>query len=270
MSRRAMLVLVLTLAAACRRTTAVDLPEPVAPAPSASEAGSAAPAPVVVPVDDPEEAQALRRRLLAKVGLEVHDARVLAAMQAVPRHAFMPGYSLREAYVDEPRPIGWEQTISQPSIVGIMSEALKLEGRERVLEIGSGSGYQTAVLCELCREVYGVEILRDLTAAAQTRLAELGYRNAVLDSFDGSNGWPEHAPYDAILVAAGAPAVPRLLLHQLADHGRLIIPVGGRREQQLQCITRHGDRFNTLWDTPCRFVDLVGRFGWGGEGPAQA
>ena len=112
--------------------------------------------------------------------------------------------------------------------------------------------------------------MRELCDDARARLGQLGYGSFVIDAFDGSGGWPEHAPYDAILVAAGAPAVPPLLLYQLADQGRLVIPVGERGAQRLQRIRRQGDRFETRWDTPCRFVDLVGRYGWGGEGPAQA
>jgi len=238
-----MLVLVLTLAAACRRTTAVDLPEPVTSPPSASKSESAPPAPVVRPVDDPEEAQGLRRRLLAKVGLEVHDARVLAAMQAVPRHAFMPGYSLQEAYVDEPRPIGWEQTISQPSIVGIMTEALKLEGRERVLEIGTGSGYQAAVLARLAKEVYTIEILEPLATMAGERLAAMGYANIHVRAGDGYAGWPEHAPFDRILVTAAPPAVPKALLDQLVDGGILVVPVGPEhQDQRLLRYTKRGGK----------------------------
>ena len=226
--RRVLLVLMLVSAATCRRTTPVDLPQPSATA-GASVAPSAS---VAVPVDDSPEAQALRRRLLAKVGLEVHDARVLAAMNDVPRHAFMPGYSLTEAYVDEPRPIGWEQTISQPSIVGIMTEALKLGGTERVLEIGTGSGYQAAVLARLAKDVYTIEILEPLAAMAKERLAGMGYANIHVRAGDGYLGWPEHAPFDRILVTAAPPAVPQALLDQLADGGILVVPVGPEHQDQ--------------------------------------
>ncbi|HEY3356862.1 MAG TPA: protein-L-isoaspartate(D-aspartate) O-methyltransferase [Polyangia bacterium] len=200
----------------------------------------------------------------------ITDARVLAAMGRVPRHRFVAERLKDEAYGDHPLPLVHGQTLSQPYMVARMSELCELTGTERVLEIGAGSGYQTAVLCELCAQVYAVEIVRELCEAARARLTALGYHDFALEGFDGSNGWPEHAPYDAILVAAGAPAVPPLLLYQLADHGRLVVPVGTRGDQRLQCIRRKGDQFDTLWDTPCRFVDLVGRYGWGGEGPAQA
>jgi protein-L-isoaspartate(D-aspartate) O-methyltransferase len=213
-----------------------------------------------------------RRRMVEEqlAARGITDARVLHAMDTVPRHLFVAKGEEDDAYGDHPLVIGHGQTLSQPYMVARMVELCALRGDERALEIGAGSGYETAVLCELCREVYAVEIVRELCAEARRRLAGLHYRNVVLECFDGSTGWPEHAPYDAILVAAGAPAVPPLLLYQLADRGRLVIPVGDRMEQRLECITRQGDQFETLWDTPCRFVDLVGRYGWGGQGPAQA
>jgi protein-L-isoaspartate(D-aspartate) O-methyltransferase len=152
-------------------------------------------------------------------------------------------------------------------MVARMTELLALKGSETVLELGAGSGYQTAVLCELARFVYGVEIIPPLAEAARKRLLALGYRTFELACFDGTHGWPEHAPYDAIIVAAGAPRVPALLPAQLADGGRLVIPVGEREEQRLLRIVRQGDRFETDVDTPCRFVDLVGRYGWGGRPP---
>ena len=221
MTRRAMLLLVLTFAAACRRSTVMDTTER--------------------PVDDPPEAQALRRTLVAQVSREVHDERVLAAMQAVPRHAFMPGYSLREAYLDEALPIGWDQTISQPSIVGIMTEALTLGGTERVLEIGTGSGYQAAVLAGLVKEVYTMELLEPLAEQSKERLARMGYANVHVRAGDGWAGWPSLAPFDRILVTAAPPTVPQALVDQLADGGILVIPVGSQgRNQRLVRYTKRG------------------------------
>jgi protein-L-isoaspartate(D-aspartate) O-methyltransferase len=213
-----------------------------------------------------------RRRMVERqlAGRGIADPRVLDALGRVPRHRFVAAHLQDEAYGDHPLPIGRGQTVSQPYMVARMSELCALEGDERVLEIGAGSGYQTAILCELCREVFAIEIIHELAAQTRARLADLGYRNVVLESFDGTLGWPEAGPFQAILVAAGAPTVPVLLLYQLAERGRLIIPVGDRGEQRLQRVTRYGDQFETLWDTPCRFVDLVGRYGWGGEGPAAA
>jgi protein-L-isoaspartate(D-aspartate) O-methyltransferase len=151
-----------------------------------------------------------------------------------------------------------------------MCELARLQGHERVLEIGAGSGYQAAVLGELAGMVYAVEVRRDLGDKAQKRLASLGYRNVEVGVFDGTYGWNERAPYDAILVAAGAPMIPPLLVAQLGDGGRLIVPVGPRQGQRLAVVSRRGDEFETEWTTPCTFVDLIGKYGWGGEGPARA
>jgi protein-L-isoaspartate(D-aspartate) O-methyltransferase len=174
------------------------------------------------------------------------------------------------AYEDAPLPIGYGQTISQPYMVARMCELLSLSGRERVLEIGAGSGYQTAILCELSRSVYAVEVRPELGRAAERRLAILGYRNVEIGVFDGTYGWRERSPFDGIIVAAGAPAIPPLLVDQLDDGGRLVIPVGPRQGQRLAVVIRRGNEFETNWATPCTFVDLIGKYGWGGEGPARA
>jgi protein-L-isoaspartate(D-aspartate) O-methyltransferase len=152
-------------------------------------------------------------------------------------------------------------------MVARMIELCELRGSEPVLEIGAGSGYQTALLCELARLVFAVEVVPQLAQAARERLRALGYANFKLETFDGTAGWPEHAPYAAIVVAAGAPRVPMMLCDQLADGGKLVIPVGQRDDQRLLRIVRKGEDYVTDTDIPCRFVDLVGRYGWGGQPP---
>ncbi len=203
-------------------------------------------------------------------GRNIYDQRVLTAMRKIPRERFVDEAMRERAYEDAPLPIGSGQTISQPYMVARMCELGRFEGSERVLEIGAGSGYQTAVLCELARSVYAVEVRPELGYAALRRLATLGYHNVEIGVFDGSCGWPDKAPFDVILVAAGAPQIPPLLVDQLAESGRLIIPVGPRQGQRLAVVTRKGEEFSTEWTTPCTFVDLVGRFGWGGDGPGRA
>jgi len=192
----------------------------------------------------------------------IHSARVLEAMQAVPRHLFVPAEWLRAAYADEPLPIGEGQTISQPFMVAAMAEALSLEGEERVLEVGCGSGYQAAVLSRLAREVIAVEMQAALAASARERLARLGYANVTVEDGDGSAGWPALAPYDAILVTAAAPEVPKPLIDQLAEGGRLVIPVGGSKHQELLRIVKREGRTIERSLYSCRFVPLLGRYGW--------
>ncbi len=201
---------------------------------------------------------------------DIEDERVLAAMERVPRELFVPPELRDRAYDDAALPIGAGQTISQPYMVARMCELCELEGHERVLEIGAGSGYQTAVLAELARSIYAVEYRPELGYQAQNRLALLGYRNVEVGVFDGTHGWSDHAPYDAIVVAAGAPSIPPLLVAQLGDGGRLVIPVGPRQGQRLAIVRRRGGDFETEWTTPCTFVDLVGKYGWGGEGTPKA
>jgi protein-L-isoaspartate(D-aspartate) O-methyltransferase len=200
----------------------------------------------------------------------IRDRRVLEAMGRVPRERFVDAAQRERAYEDTPLPIGGGQTISQPWMVARMLELLGLRGDERVLEIGAGSGYQTALLAELGGMVFAVERLPQLARLGERRLAELGYNHVEVGCFDGTHGWRARAPFDAIVVAAGAPAIPVLLVDQLADDGRLVVPVGARDQQRLAVVTRHGDRFDTTWETPCTFVPLVGRYGWDGHGPARA
>lgn len=192
----------------------------------------------------------------------VRDARVLDAMRAVPRHAFVPTDLRAQAYEDAPLPIGGGQTISQPYMVAAMTAALRLRGAERVLEVGGGCGYQAAVLSALAREIVTVEYRADLAAATSARLAAMGYENIHVHCGDGTLGLPEMAPFDAILVAAGAPAVPPPLLAQLAEGGRMVIPVGNLESQELQLVERSRDIFQTTVLDTCRFVPLVGAHGW--------
>jgi protein-L-isoaspartate(D-aspartate) O-methyltransferase len=198
----------------------------------------------------------------------VRDPRVLQAMSEVPRHLFVPEALRGRAYDDEPLPIGLRQTISQPYMVALMLEAMELTGSERVLEVGTGSGYQAALLGELAREVWSVEIIPELADGARRLMADLGYSNVHAVVADGSIGLPAHAPYDAIVVAAGAPEVPAALVRQLAQGGRLLVPVGGSDHQMLQRIRRDGAATTTEALLSCAFVPLVGAQGWGPGGTA--
>ena len=192
----------------------------------------------------------------------IKDPRVLDAMGRVPRDRFVEEALVNEAYNDHPLPIGHNQTISQPYIVALMTEALKLTGTEMTLEIGTGSGYQTATLAELSKRVCTIERVRPLMVKARTVLAELGYNNILFKAFDGTLGWKEYEPYDAIIITAGAPKIPQPLLDQLADGGRLIVPVGNRSSQELIKATRKKGNIIQENMGGCRFVDLVGVHGW--------
>lgn len=216
--------------------------------------------------------EAAREKMVREqiAGRGISDPRVLAAMRKVPRERFVDAGTQDKAYEDRPLPIGHGQTISQPYIVARMAMLARLGGSERVLEVGAGCGYATAIYADLASEVWAIEIIPSLASFAARKLDELGYMNAHVECFDGTHGWPEHAPYDAILVAAGAPRVPVLLLSHLAPGGRLVIPVGPRDSQRLVVVTRKGEEFDSHYDIPVRFVDLTGRYGWGGQGPASA
>jgi protein-L-isoaspartate(D-aspartate) O-methyltransferase len=198
----------------------------------------------------------------------IRDPRVLGAMGLVPRHRFVESALAEMAYDDRPLSIGHAQTISQPYMVARATELAEVRPTDRALEVGAGSGYQAAVLARLCGEVFAVEIVPALAAHARQVLADVAAGNVTLESFDGSGGWPAHAPYDVIIVSAGAPRVPPLLAEELADGGRLVIPLGPPEEQTLALVRRHGDEFSTSYDTRCRYVDLLGRFGVGGGAPA--
>jgi protein-L-isoaspartate(D-aspartate) O-methyltransferase len=194
---------------------------------------------------------------------DIRDPRVLDAMRRVPRHLFVPAGSRATAYEDHPIGIGHGQTISQPYMVAFMTDALGLRGGERVLEIGTGSGYQAAVLAELCREVFTVERIPQLAAAAAETLSWLGYTNVSLRTGDGCEGWLERAPFDRILVAAAAPAVPDALRKQLADNAVMVIPVGDwRRTQEIVVARRTAGAVAIERSIGCRFVPLIGRGGF--------
>ncbi len=198
----------------------------------------------------------------------VRDSRALSAMSAVPREEFVPKEFRQRAYEDAPLPIGEGQTISQPYIVAAMTAALHLTGIERVLEIGTGCGYQAAILSRMAKIVFSIESRSELAATAAVRLERLSYANVHVHCGDGTLGLPELAPFDAILVAAAAPAVPAPLRSQLAEGGRLILPVGDTENQELLLLERHGNSFETIKLEACRFVPLVGYHGWK-EPPAR-
>ncbi len=192
----------------------------------------------------------------------IKDPRVIAVMKKIPRHLFVPENYRSQAYEDHPVPIEEKQTISQPYIVALMTEALRLKGNERVLEIGTGSGYQTAILAELADKVFTIERIELLHRKAKERLDKMGYKNIFYRLGDGTMGWPEEAPFDCILVSAGAPALPQPLVDQLAMGGRMIIPVGDKLSQELVLVERVPEGIRKSFLGGVRFVDLVGKWGW--------
>jgi protein-L-isoaspartate(D-aspartate) O-methyltransferase len=218
----------------------------------ASRAGS------VTPKADPEAA--LRARMVESqiVSRGVRDPRVLAAMREVPRHLFVETAQKAQAYDDTPLPIAGNQTISQPYIVALMTELLDLQPEERVLEIGTGSGYQSSVLSRLCREVYSIEIVPELAHTAAQRLSELGYRNVTVREGDGYRGWPEHAPFDGIIVTAAPERIPEPLLDQLAPGGRMVIPVGGFFQELKVFRKDPSGKITEQSILPVRFVPMTG------------
>ncbi len=196
------------------------------------------------------------------VSREIKDPRVIAAMKKVPRHLFVEEALQGQAYSDHPLPIGEKQTISQPYMVALMTEALALKGKEKVLEIGAGSGYQTAILAELAEKVFSIERIRSLAIRARQLLYDLGFFNVEIKIFDGTHGWMEEAPFDAIIVTAGAPDIPHPLLDQLAIDGRLVIPVGDTYAQDLIRVTKTKEGIKKEDLGGCRFVKLIGKYGW--------
>lgn len=203
-----------------------------------------------------------RERLIQHLRHEIDDERVLDAMARVPREIFVPSLSRQFAYDDRPLPIGEDQTISQPFIVALMTQALVLSGKEKVLELGTGSGYQAAILAELARQVITVERMPKLARKARQTLKSLGYTNVEVNIATKELGWPEEAPYDAIVVTAAAPRIPQGLLDQLAIGGRLVIPVGSRWEQDLLQVIRQKEEMTVKNLTHCRFVPLIGEDAW--------
>jgi len=206
--------------------------------------------------------KAARAGLIQHLRTEIRDERVLAAMSRVPRELFVPAEEKHLAYEDRPLPIGYEQTISQPFIIAMMTSALELSGKEKVLEVGAGSGYQSAILAELARLVITVERLPALAETARRLLEKLGYDNIKVRLAEPTLGWQLEAPYDAIIVTAGAPQIPDCLLAQLKTGGRMVIPVGSRHDQELVKIKKYKNRNEIHNLGGCRFVSLIGEDAW--------
>jgi protein-L-isoaspartate(D-aspartate) O-methyltransferase len=206
----------------------------------------------------------IRHDMVARQTYErgIRSPRVLAAMESIPRHLFVPSDLIGKAYADEALPSSDGQSISQPYVVAASTDALELRGHERVLEVGAGTGYQAAVISLLAREVVALEAIVALAASARERLARLGYANVRVEVGDGSQGCPQSSPFDAILVSAAAPSIPQPLVDQLAEGGRLVIPVGKVDHQQLLKIVKSEGRISKQELFACRYVPLVGRYGW--------
>ena len=192
----------------------------------------------------------------------IYKKKVLSAFSAVPRHEFISQEFIAESYQDHPVSIGCDQTISQPYIVALMTQTLDLKGTEKVLEVGTGSGYQTAILSKICKEVYSVERFGELANRAIETLSKLGYKNIKIKIGDGTEGWKELAPFDAIIVTAASPQIPKNLIEQLSDQGKMIIPVGGHFSQTLKLVNKSNNKTSTKDICSCVFVPLVGKYGW--------
>ena len=205
-----------------------------------------------------------RRKMIEEqlVDRGIKDLRIMEAMNRIPRHLFWHESLQHKAYGDFPLPIGDNQTISQPYIVAAMTEALNLKKTDRVLEIGTGSGYQTALLAELAGQVFTIERIRSLSLKAQKILERLNYMNIVFKVFDGTYGWPDQAPFDAILVTASPEEIPKMLVDQLGDKGLLVAPVGSQEKQSLTILVKENDRTTSHEIGYCKFVPLVGKYGW--------
>jgi protein-L-isoaspartate(D-aspartate) O-methyltransferase len=221
-------------------------------------------------MDDPSEKMNIEATLLREMMVTrqleprgIMDPRVLRAFLEVPRNEFIPGVDLREAYGDHPAPIGEGQTISQPYMVAVMTQCLELTGSEKVLEIGTGSGYQAAILSRLAGTVYSVERIESIARRTEELLRRKNYDNILIKVGDGTLGWPEHAPYDGIIVTAGSPGIPAPLVEQLAEGGRLVIPAGSGYSQRLLVLTRSGAEIIQRDEGGCVFVPLIGEYGWG-------
>ncbi len=228
--------------------------------PTASDQQGVATEPVAAEPRETERFTVLRHRMvdLQLAARDIRDERVLDAMRRIPRHLFVPESQRESAYADWPLQIGSGQTISQPYIVGLMTQLAKLQPDSRALDVGTGSGYQAAVLAELCREVYSIEIVEPLAQEARSRLAELGYRNVEVRCGDGYRGWPEHAPFEVIILAAAPSHIPEPLVEQLAPGGRLVLPVGGW-SQELVVVEKQPDGTTRQWtEIGVTFVPMTG------------
>ena len=205
-----------------------------------------------------------RRKMVEEQLLErgIKDLALMEVMSRVPRHLFVDSSLQQRAYGDCPLPIGENQTISQPYIVASMTEALQLKGEERVLEIGTGSGYQTAILAEMASQVFTIERIRPIVQKTKVLLNSLMYENIVFKVFDGTYGWRDQSPFDAILISAATPNIPTALIEQLADKGRLVAPVGSRESQKLTVLNKVGNRLVSREKESCKFVPLTGKFAW--------
>ena len=209
--------------------------------------------------------EAMRRSMVEEqlMSRGISDKIVLDAFRKVPRHEFIPEKLWQNAYNDYPLPIGENQTISQPYMVALMTECLRLKGHEKILEVGTGSGYQAAILAEIVKEVYSVERFQDLAQGAEGVLKKLGYKNTKIKVDDGTLGWEEFAPFDGIIVTAGAPGIPESIVRQLKDGGRLVIPIGsGGFGQILTLVEKIGSSVRTSEICGCMFVPLIGKEGW--------
>ena len=211
------------------------------------------------------QAYAGQRRKMVEgqlLGRGIKDLLVMEAMSRVPRHLFVNSSLQHRAYGDCPVPIGENQTISQPYIVALMTQVLQLKGEERVLEIGTGSGYQTAILAELVSQVFTIERIKPLAKNTKLLLEQLRYENIIFKAFDGTYGWRDQAPFDAILISASTPYIPEVLIDQLGDQGYLVAPVGGRDSQDLIVLKKNGNKLARRKIGGCKFVPLIGKFAW--------
>ena len=208
-----------------------------------------------------------RRKMVEKqiLGRGIKDLSVMEVLSRVPRHLFVNSSLQHRAYGDCPLPIGENQTISQPYIVALMTQVLDLKGGERVLEIGTGSGYQTAILAELASHVFTIERVKPLVKKTKELLEGLKYKNIVFKTFDGTYGWRDQSPFDAILISAATPSIPKSLIEQLADKGRLVAPVGERESQDLIVLNKNGNKVMERKIGSCKFVPLIGKFAWSEE-----
>ncbi len=215
-------------------------------------------------IRDKKDYQILKTKMVRDqiISRGIKDQRVIRAMEKVSRHLFVEEALAATAYGDFSLPIGEGQTISKPYIVALMTESLELKPQDRVLEIGTGSGYQTAILAMLCRQVFSIERIKYLALKARRLLSSLGFYNVVIRICDGSQGWPEEIFFDAIIVTAAGPFVPEPLVGQLADKGRLVIPVGNKGDQKLLLLRREGERIRQEQLTDCEFVKLIGNYAW--------